>query len=1641
MQEAALPAPAAHVAAQPFHAHRNIRRASYAPGRLAPGLRIVSHNVRGMGSEVKALAGTDGGPGHLHALSDCWAGLRAHIICLQETHLRRNARSGETGCAADVERRLQAAATASQRSGYAAFWAHNSFGASGGVGILISQDLITQGALKVREAGLQASADGRLLAVPVVWQGHELIIMSVYMPASNRAVQRTFIADILTPFLQRLPAAAQLIMAGDYNVTLNQALERFHLQRHNLPAVAHPHDASELSVAAALQQLCTTTGVVDAFRYKHPTSRVYTWSAPTRGCASLIDRIFVSTGLLPYLHQCSVEPSTPSDHRPMVMHLRPARNTHRPGPGVRRCRTDFQKCPILLQQFLGWATAQVAAAPATDAALIAWWPGFKEALARQLQTLSRQRTQQLRTTALPLQQAIAAAHAAADAFAQPPLGETAADMQAALQTALQADRACQAAYRPSALTAAQRTRHTWLHSSERASPLITSLTSPPAASRGIAALQATQGGGLITAPVAIASEAARFFSAVSRQPDCCPQARAAVLGAVRAHATPFTPEEETAVAARIVSSEEVKIASKHQRPGSAPGPDGIPPGVWRLADPAERLLPPQNRSGGVLRPLLARLFTAIGRTGLSPAGFLDGAVVILFKKGDISLLANYRPITLLNTDHRLLAKVLANRLAPVLARVIGQEQSGFLPGRHIGDRILFLQLLSAALSSQRGQGGEWPDSAAVVFLDFAKAFDTLDREYILDMLRTVGAGDLVHWVRLLLTGTHAVVVVNGVVSAPASWEAGVRQGCPLAPLLYVVGAWGLACHLKASPGVGVELPGCGRQHLGQVADDTQAMVTSARPEDVQPLVTAMQIYRDATGQAINPDKCEILQIGTALPVGVPGSPGSTVCGMPVVTAATALGMIFSNNNGQAPAEPCPQAAPAQPAQQTQGADWSGLLAKCRKSMAKVARMGLSVFGRASAVSSYCLSKMLYHLEFADAPGFVHTELDVMAKGLVDRRQAPGLVGGGMPDGPPAGPTQARNRNLPGIHSALLTGQPRDGGFGLLSSSHHTLARHAVWALKLINHLTPPPTPAQAEQVPGPIPPPWVALASSVLTHTCPGLHPSMAMLACASQLRHLPAGATPPMVTTPLPGPLQRMVVALSSLGPLVRITAAEPNPGPWCAHAPLWGNPHFNFEVGDVGPEWQAYTHLVGQLPRVPSLLTLRDLFSLKMRLRCQRRHPTVPDEWLPWQSAIQADYAPKIWGTATTTHERVQELMNSPQVLVITTARLYANIPLSWHTAAVNAGMHIRPPGAEGQEAAPADMVALAAHTVLEGWGWMPCDSVGDLAPARAVSVLGGSQRVRDVTSILLTPVVKQRVVRHRQYAVAAAAPAAWWANGHDGQAPATPMQHTSVELEGRQLQFTACLPALWAVPLDNRHKDAFWRLTVQGIPGAGGHDICLMGPCPCGWCVDALVCNSAEHKRSLGAPAMQAHTFWSCPVAQAVVRAISQALPANTQLHRMHIWLVIPPCTTVVLAVWQVVCMAAIAAMERGRRIFWAVHLSHLQAPAAAGQGRQQTLEEAWGFDPGPSQIQGAALQPFDAGLYAARAAVADFWSRLDDFVTVLPDCGRAWRGSAGINITHPFICADGGMPARFRINLPVLAGAAGPVVVQPAADAQV
>ncbi|XP_069094105.1 uncharacterized protein [Pleurodeles waltl] len=117
------------------------------------------------------------------------------------------------------------------------------------------------------------------------------------------------------------------------------------------------------------------------------------------------------------------------------------------------------------------------------------------------------------------------------------------------------------------------------------------------------------------------------------------------------------------------------------------------------------------------------------------------------------------------------------RLQPLLSRLVLPDQSGFVPGRSTSHN---LRTFFAVLGSL-----ETDDDVAAVFLDAAKAFDSLAWEYMFALLNRVGlSARFVNWIRLLYTLPTARLRLNGGVSAPFPVSQGKSQGCPLSPLLF-----------------------------------------------------------------------------------------------------------------------------------------------------------------------------------------------------------------------------------------------------------------------------------------------------------------------------------------------------------------------------------------------------------------------------------------------------------------------------------------------------------------------------------------------------------------------------------------------------------------------------------------------------------------------------------------------------------------------------------------------------------------------------------------------------------------------------------------------------------------------------------------
>jgi hypothetical protein len=170
-----------------------------------------------------------------------------------------------------------------------------------------------------------------------------------------------------------------------------------------------------------------------------------------------------------------------------------------------------------------------------------------------------------------------------------------------------------------------------------------------------------------------------------------------------------------------------------------------------------------------------------------------GLIVLIYKGGGQPRADpnSYRPITLLNCDVKIAAKVQVLRLGAALQSVIDPTQTAFVPGRQIADNVL-CHLEEVDYLQQVQQPG------VVLFLDFAKAYDRLSRPWIQMCMQRMGfpAGSI-RWVQLLLQGTRAQLMFNrGQLSRTIAIDAGCAQGSPLSPLLYVIAAQPLAARCR-----------------------------------------------------------------------------------------------------------------------------------------------------------------------------------------------------------------------------------------------------------------------------------------------------------------------------------------------------------------------------------------------------------------------------------------------------------------------------------------------------------------------------------------------------------------------------------------------------------------------------------------------------------------------------------------------------------------------------------------------------------------------------------------------------------------------------------------------------------------------------
>ncbi|WJZ90796.1 hypothetical protein VitviT2T_009917 [Vitis vinifera] len=285
------------------------------------------------------------------------------------------------------------------------------------------------------------------------------------------------------------------------------------------------------------------------------------------------------------------------------------------------------------------------------------------------------------------------------------------------------------------------------------------------------------------------------------------------------------------------------------RGDKAPGPDGFTVAFWQDC-------------WDLVKEEVMDLFKEFFEYGSFAKSLNTTFLVLIPKKGGADDLGDFRPISLLGSLYKLLAKVLANRLKKVLDRVVSVDQNAFVRGRQILDASLVANEVIDYWYKRKEKG-------LICKLDIEKAYDSINWNFLMEVLRKMGFGSRwMDWMRWCISTAKFSILINGVPAGFFSNSKGLRQGDPLSPYLFVLGMEVLSTMIRRA-GEGGFISGCRMRGRGGeeltvshllFTDDT-LIFCKARREQLTNLSWILAWFEAASGLRINMAKSVLILVG------------------------------------------------------------------------------------------------------------------------------------------------------------------------------------------------------------------------------------------------------------------------------------------------------------------------------------------------------------------------------------------------------------------------------------------------------------------------------------------------------------------------------------------------------------------------------------------------------------------------------------------------------------------------------------------------------------------------------------------------------------------------------------------------------------
>ena len=470
----------------------------------------------------------------------------------------------------------------------------------------------------------------------------------------------------------------------------------------------------------------------------------------------------------------------------------------------------------------------------------------------------------------------------------------------------------------------------WIEEGEKCTNFFLALEKTRAANNTIFELKNTEGL-LLTDELDILNEIKEYYQKLYKANEMEGNKQNNTFGSfTKDLVVPTISEEERGEINQELTLDEISNAIKKMNNGSAPGCDGLPIEFYKTF---------YNE----IKHILYQNYIYTFEQNVLPFSQQQGILSLLHKGKELdrTALENWRPLSLTNSDYKILAKILALRIQKVLDKIIHEDQCGFMKGRDISD---ILRGIDDLIESGKGLDNEH----ILLAVDFRKAFDTVSNEYILQCVDLFGLGTYMKsWISIIINNRTFSVKNGGYISCEIPMERGVRQGCPLSPLLFIIALEVFALNIRQTEsirGIAIKLNNfCIHQKIKLYADDTTFLLNDLI--DFREILSKIKEFSEVSGLYINVTKTVAMKIGTG------GEQIHEFEGILFVNRIKLLGLYFSNY------EPANQMS----------INWEGRIEKLERNLTLWTRRYLTLFGKVLVLKTFGISQFVYVMKSIGLP--------------------------------------------------------------------------------------------------------------------------------------------------------------------------------------------------------------------------------------------------------------------------------------------------------------------------------------------------------------------------------------------------------------------------------------------------------------------------------------------------------------------------------------------------------------------------------------------------------------------------------------------------------------------------------------------------